>query len=121
MNALEWIQQFENYLALVKNRANNTVRGYVADAEFLQRFFKLEDWGAFTEEMAVEYVREIKKTAADTSVARKIYSLRQLFKFLQEKECYRRGSLRRHGTPRHPPKASDYPDHRRNESTPNPH
>ena len=36
--------------------------------------------------MAVEYVRELKKTAADTSVARKIYSLRQLFKFLRKKK-----------------------------------
>lgn len=35
--------------------------------------------------MAVEYVREIKKTNADTSVARKIYSLRQLFRFLRKK------------------------------------
>jgi hypothetical protein len=35
--------------------------------------------------MAVEYVREIKKTNANTSVARKIYSLRQLFKFLRKK------------------------------------
>jgi hypothetical protein len=29
-----------------RGSANNTVRGYVADAEQLQRLFKLEDWGA---------------------------------------------------------------------------
>ena len=36
--AIEWIQQFENYLGLVKNRAVNTVRSYVLDVELLHRF-----------------------------------------------------------------------------------
>jgi integrase/recombinase XerD len=85
MTAIEWIRQYENYLALVKNRANNTVRSYVADAEILQRFAKVEDWGSFTEDMAVEYVRSLKQTSKDTSVSRKIYSLRQFFKFLRKK------------------------------------
>ena len=96
-------------IELVKNRSNNTVRSYVNDAELLYRFTttgKLGqrqvktpliessfDWAAFTEEMAVEYVRELKKTAADTSIARKIYALRQFFKFLRKKERRRRAIL----------------------------
>jgi len=86
MTALEWIREFEGYLSLVKNRANNTVRGYIADAELLHRFAKLDDWSTFTEEMAVEYVRQLKQACKDTSVARKIYSLRQFFKFLRKKK-----------------------------------
>ena len=101
MTATEWIGQFENYLSLVKNRSNNTVRSYVLDAELLYRFavtgepskprVKLPlpeldfDWASFTEEMAVDYVREIKRAGKDASVARKIYSLRQFFKFLRKK------------------------------------
>lgn len=69
----------------MKNRANNTVRGYIADIELLQRFFNLEDWSTFTEEMAVEYMKELKKAGKDTSVARKVYCFRGFWKFLQKK------------------------------------
>lgn len=102
MTAIEWIQQFENYLALVKNRSNNTVRSYVLDAELLYRFattgelgeqrVKLPlvesgfDWASFSEDTAVEYLSAIKASGGkDTSVARKVYSLRQFFKFLRKK------------------------------------
>ncbi len=73
----------------------------VLDAELLYRFAttgKLRkprvktplaasafDWSTFTEEMAVDYVREIKQVGKDTSVAHKIYSLRHFFKFLRKK------------------------------------
>ena len=96
MTALEWIREFESYLTLVKNRSVNTVRGYVMDAELLYRFVTTGDlgtprvkstliengfdWAAFTEDMAVDYVRAVKASGAkDTSAARKIYSLRQFF------------------------------------------
>ena len=76
-------------------------RGY-ADTELLYRFVttgKLGqprvkaplaesafDWAAFSEDMAVAYVSELKKHGAkDTSVARKIYALRAFFKFLRKK------------------------------------
>jgi site-specific recombinase XerD len=72
MNAIDWIQQYENYLALVKNRSINTVRGYVADVELLQRFFKLDDWSIFTEDMAVDYISELKTKQSDQSVARNL-------------------------------------------------
>src|SRR5438445_9621384 len=85
MTALEWIKQYEDYLALVKNHSNNTVRGYVADAELLQKFVKLANWAGFTPEMTTDYVRELKQTHKDGSVQRKIYSLRQFFKFLHTK------------------------------------
>jgi len=39
MTALEWIQQYENYLALAKNRSVNTVRSYIRDAELLSGEF----------------------------------------------------------------------------------
>jgi len=105
MTAIEWIQQYENYLALVKNRATNTVRGYVADVELLYRFTtsgklgqaRIRDplpdsnsfqWDAFGEEPATEYVRAMKESGVkDTSVARKIYSLRQFFKFLRKRKA----------------------------------
>jgi len=102
MTALEWIGKFENYLALVKNRSNNTVRSYVMDAELLYRFVttgKLGeprvktplvesafDWASFGEEQAVDYMRVLKASGAkDTNIARKVYSLKQLFKFLRKK------------------------------------
>ena len=102
MKSLDWIKEFENYLSLVKNRSANTVKSYVTDAELLYRFVttgKLGqprmksplpetafDWADFTEGMAVEYVRAIKANGAkDTNLARKIYSLRQFFKFLRKK------------------------------------
>ena len=102
MTAIEWIEQFGNYLSLVKNRSNNTVRSYVIGAELLYRFVTTDklgkprtrlpvtesafDWASFTEEKAVDYMRALKAAGAkDTNVARKIYSLRQFFKFLRKK------------------------------------
>jgi integrase/recombinase XerC len=102
MNALEWIREFESYLTLIKNRSVNTVKSYVIDAELLYRFVttgrlgkprvksplteSLFDWATFTENTAADYVRELKASGAkDTNVARKIYSLRQFFKFLRKK------------------------------------
>jgi site-specific recombinase XerD len=102
MNALDWIKEFEDYLGLVKNRSINTVRSYVTDAELLYRFAvtgehgqprtktrlpqSAFDWAEFTEEKAADYVHAIKATGVrDTSIARKIYSLRQFFKFLRKK------------------------------------
>ena len=102
MTALEWIRQFESYLTLVKNRSVNTVRSYTYDAESLYRFVttgkqgqarvkaslveSVFDWADFNEDKAVDYVRALKASGAkDTNVARKIYSLRQFFKFLRKK------------------------------------
>jgi len=103
MTALEWIRQFESYLTLVKNRSVNTVRSYTYDAESLYRFVttgklgqarvktplaeSVFDWSDFNEDKAVDYVRALKAGGAkDTHVARKIYSLRQFFKFLGKKK-----------------------------------
>src|SRR5918996_3612003 len=103
MTALEWIQEYEKYLALVKNRANNTVRSYVRDVELLYRFVTTSklgqprvrselqasafDWAEFTEEKAVDWLRALKASnAKDSNVARKVYSLRQFFKFLRRKK-----------------------------------
>jgi len=102
MTALEWIQEFGSYLTLVKNRSVNTVRSYRLDAELLYRFATtgklgqprlkapLEesafDWAALSEKMAIDYVHALKKSGAkDTSVFRKICSLKQFFKFLRRK------------------------------------
>ena len=102
MNAIEWIEQYETYLTLVKNRANNTVRSYILDAQLLYRFVTTRklgeprvktpplvqsafDWATFTEDMAVDYVRELKKQHSDSTVQRRILTLRQFFKFLQRK------------------------------------
>jgi site-specific recombinase XerD len=102
MNAIEWIREFETYLTVVKNRSHHTVAGYVADTELLYRFaalgklgkarrrYVLEesafDWATFGEDQAADYVRALKESGAkDTSVARKVYALRQFFKFLRKK------------------------------------
>ncbi len=102
MTALAWICEFEIYLTLVKNRSNNTVRSYVIDVELLYRFATTGElgrprvkvplqessfeWAEFTEEMAVEYMRALKASGAkETSVARKVYALKQFFKFLRKK------------------------------------
>jgi integrase/recombinase XerC len=102
MNAVKWIRDFETYLTMVKNRSANTVKSYVIDAELLYRFAvtgKLGqprvkvplvesafDWAEFDEEKAVEYMRALKQSGTkDTSVARKIYSLKQFCKFLRKK------------------------------------
>src|SRR6266576_6173253 len=106
MTALEWIREFESYLTLVKNRSANTVKSYVIDVELLYRFAttgKLGtprvksplaespfDWAEFGEKMAVDYVQALKKSGAkDTSVFRKICSLKQFFKFLRRKRVIR--------------------------------
>ena len=102
MNAIEWIRQYETYLTLVKNRSANTVRSYINDVELLYRFaatgelgqprVKLPipenvfDWSAFTEDMAIDYIRAVRASGAkDSNVQRKIISLRQFFKFLKKK------------------------------------
>jgi integrase/recombinase XerD len=102
MNAIEWIRHFENYLTLVKNRSNNTVKSYIIDAELLYRFATTGqlgkprvkvplaetdfDWATFNEDTAVEYLSALRASGAkDLSVARKVYSLRQFFKFLRKK------------------------------------
>jgi integrase/recombinase XerC len=99
---MEWINEFERYLTLVKNRSVNTVRSYILDAELLYRFavtgklseprVKLAlpqsafDWAEFSEDKAVDYIRDLKASGAkDSNVARKVYSLRQFFKFLRKK------------------------------------
>ena len=104
MTALEWIREFETYLTVVKNRSTNTVRSYVYDVESLYRFVTTGDlgkaryrtpviesalnWADFTEEKAADYVRAQKQSGArDTSTARKIYALRQFFKFLRKKNA----------------------------------
>lgn len=106
MTAIKWIREFESYLTLVKNRSVNTVKSYIIDAELLYRFATTGalgtprvksplmetafDWAEFTEKMAVDYVQALKKAGAkDTSVFRKICSLKQFFKFLRRKRIIR--------------------------------
>jgi site-specific recombinase XerD len=83
MNAQEWIEKYRDHLFLVKNRSVNTVRSYVADIELLYKSTVPSDWSAFTQEMAINYLKELKSTCRDTSVARKVYSIRGFFKFLR--------------------------------------
>src|SRR5690242_1571602 len=104
MTAIEWIREFETYLSIVKNRSTNTVRNYVYDAESLYRYVTTGslgkaryrepviesslDWAQCTEEQAADYIQALKRSGAkDTSVARKVYSLRQFFKFLRKKRA----------------------------------
>ena len=82
---IEWIGQYENYLALIKNRRPNTARGYVSDLKLLLKFAGVQDWRDFTEQQTVEYLKEMKKTQQDQSIARKIYCFRGFFKFLRKK------------------------------------
>jgi integrase/recombinase XerC len=100
--ALNWVSEFESYLTLVKNRSANTIKSYVADTELLYRFATTGElgtprvktplvesgfnWAEFNEAMAIKYIQAIKKAGAkDTSVFRKICSLKQFFKFLRRK------------------------------------
>jgi integrase/recombinase XerC len=84
MNAKDWIAKYEDYLTLVKNRSNHTVRGYLKDLELLQVYAMVENWSELTEDVATEYVRHLKKIEQrDTTIARKIYCFRGFFKFLR--------------------------------------
>ena len=83
MNSLDWISKYEDHLMLVKNRAVNTVRAYVKDLELLHAYALVENWSEFSEDTAVEYVRQLKKTQRDTSIARKVYAFRGFFKYLR--------------------------------------
>ena len=102
MTAIERIREFESYLTVVKNRSPNTIKSYTIDAQLLYRFVttgKLGeprvksplsesafDWATFTEETAAGYVSAVKAAGAkDSTVARKILSLRAFFKFLKKK------------------------------------
>jgi site-specific recombinase XerD len=84
MNATDGIKKYEEFLSLVKNRALNTVRGYIVDIELLQRFFHIDDWRDFNEQHAIDYMRHLKSSYRETSVARKIYCYRGFFKFLRK-------------------------------------
>jgi integrase/recombinase XerD len=89
ITAVEWIKEYETYLTVVKNRAVNTVRAYSKDLELLHKFAlagRSEDWGTFTEQNAIDYVRYLKSTSRDTAVSRKVYALRGFFKFLRKKQ-----------------------------------
>jgi integrase/recombinase XerC len=103
VTALEWIRKFESYLTLVKNRSVNTVKSYIIDAELVYRFATtgklgqprlktpLEesgfDWSTLTEEDATDYILNLKaRNATDKTVSRKIYALRQFFKFLRKQK-----------------------------------
>ena len=103
ITAIEWIREFETYLSIVKNRSANTVRSYVYDAELLYRFATAGelgqprvkvplqpsalDWADLSEDKAADYIRAMKQTGAkDTSIARRIYALKQFFRFLRKKK-----------------------------------
>src|SRR6266508_1690545 len=103
MTALEWVRKFEIYLTLVKSLSLNTVRAYVRDTELLYRFVTTGefgelrvrtelvesdfDWATFTEDSAADYVLKLKaRGATDQTTSRKIYALRQFFKFLRKKK-----------------------------------
>ena len=82
MTATDWIKKYEDYLTLVKNRAINTVRGYVSDVWLLYKFSlagRSDDWATFTEADAVEYMRHLKASSKDTAVSRKIYAFHSFF------------------------------------------
>jgi site-specific recombinase XerD len=74
----------------VKNRSVNTVRGYISDLKLLQAHCRVTDWSGFTEDMAVDYVRHLKRNGRDTSIARKVYCFRGFFKFLSRQGCVAR-------------------------------
>lgn len=87
--AINLIKEFEDYLSVVKNRAANTVRSYSSDVYLLYKFAiagRSEDWGSFTEQNAVDYVKYLKQSSKDTAVSRKVYALRGFFKFLRKKK-----------------------------------
>src|SRR5687767_10258325 len=86
MTANDWIRKYEEHLLMVKNRALNTVVSYVNDLKHLNKTSMAgptEDWSAFTEQMAVDYVKSLKAWSRDTTIARKVYCFRGFFKFLR--------------------------------------
>ena len=90
MNATEWIQEYERHLLLAKNSAVNTARSYITDLQLLHGKVmagRVSDWSAFTDAMAMDYVKHLKRQSRDSSVARKVYAFRGFFKFLQRHGC----------------------------------
>ena len=86
MNLEDWILKYEEYLLMVRNRSVNTVRGYTADLRLLYKATMAghaDDWSAFTRQMAIDYVKSLKRQQRDTSVARKVYCFKGFFKFLR--------------------------------------
>jgi integrase/recombinase XerC len=48
---------------------------------------KVEDWATFTEQMAIDYIKALKLTYRETSIARRIYCFRGFFKYLRRQGC----------------------------------
>jgi len=80
--ARRWIEQYENHLRLVMNSAENTIRGYIRDLHQLLDGTGVEDWGALTEEMALQYLGQARAKLSRVSLSRKVYCYRGFFRYL---------------------------------------
>ena len=83
------MERFFRYLAVEKQASDHTIAGYRLD---LQQFIELmadadeqfDDWARFDRDDARSYLQELHKLKlAKNSIARKLSSLRSLYKFLQ--------------------------------------
>jgi site-specific recombinase XerD len=90
MTAEDWIKKYEDYLVTVKNRSMHTVVNYILDVRHLHKTAmagRVDDWAAFTEQMAIDYIKALKLRYQETSIARRIYCFRGFFKYLRRQGC----------------------------------
>lgn len=86
MVIIEAIKEYRQYLIVEKGLSKNTIIAYIRDLEkfsiYLNDNFQITQIDDLSKEHIRLYLKELGKTNASTSVARKLVSLRMFFNFL---------------------------------------
>lgn len=85
MVIIEAIKEYRQYLIVEKGLSKNTIIAYIRDLEkfsiYLNDNFQITQIDDLSKEHIRLYLKELGKTNASTSVARKLVSLRMFFNF----------------------------------------
>ncbi|MFM9095248.1 MAG: site-specific integrase, partial [Actinomycetes bacterium] len=80
------LEEFLDYLKIEKNRSENTLRSYQTDLELLSEFLTnkgITNWDKTNNELIKEWVIDLKKkNISNTTIARRISSVKVFFGFL---------------------------------------
>ncbi|MFM9130082.1 MAG: site-specific integrase, partial [Actinomycetes bacterium] len=80
------LEEFLDYLKIEKNRSENTLRSYQTDLELLSEFLTnkgITNWDKTNGELIKEWVIDLKKkNISNTTIARRISSVKVFFGFL---------------------------------------
>ena len=80
------LEEFLDYLKIEKNRSENTLRSYQTDLELLSEFLTnkgITNWDKTNSELIKEWVIDLKKkNISNTTIARRISSVKVFFGFL---------------------------------------